>query len=484
MKSNASLLYSCFLVVGDFLAVVLAFVGAYVLRVTFGLSLDGRGITHPVEAITYLGIFLLLLPFWVIIFALLGLYSSSIYEKRFAEAGRLLIGSFAGLLFVASYAYASNQVIFPAKLVPVYGFILAFIFLLIFRNIARLVRSTLFAYNFGITNILLVGDSKITEELIESLWNSRQSGYRIIGVVGSGKNVPADLNLKVFETFAEATQKLKTDDIHSIVQTELYTSAERNNEVLSFAQEHHIAFRFVPANNELFVGKLQVELFRSSVPVVAVHQTALIGWGRIVKRLFDVISASLLVLVLSPVLLLIALLEKVFDPKGHVFFRQVRLTRFDQEFHVFKFRTQYSKFGKGTQEEDFALIGRPELAKEFRANGNFLPNDPRITPLGKLLRKTSLDELPQLFNVIKGDLSLVGPRALIPQELSTYKKRHTILSVKSGITGLAQVSGRNNIPVEERHKLDMYYVQNWSFGLDVIILLKTIRVVLAGSGEK
>ena len=107
-----------------------------------------------------------------------------------------------------------------------------------------------------------------------------------------------------------------------------------------------------------------------------------------------------------------------------------------------------------------------------------------MTPFGKFLRATSLDELPQLINVLKGDLSLVGPRALIPAELSAYEKRHTILSVKSGLTGLAQVSGRRNISFEERRKLDMYYVQNWSFWMDLVILLKTVRVVLTGEGAK
>src|SRR6185369_5293245 len=132
-------------------------------------------------------------------------------------------------------------------------------------------------------------------------------------------------------------------------------------------------------------------------------------------------------------------------------------------------------------EDGFAKLGKPELAKQYRENGDQLPNDPRFSKLGRLLRATSLDELPQLFNIIKGDLSLVGPRALVPQEISMYAKHHTILSVKSGLTGLAQVSGRKNISFNERRQLDMYYVQNWSFWFDLVILAKTIRVVLSGS---
>src|SRR5438552_8048550 len=116
MKNNASLIYNLFLVASDFLALVLAFVGAYILRVTLGLTFGARVVAHPVHSTTYLKIFLVLAPFWLLVFAMLGLYDSSIYEKRFAEIGRLATGSFVGLLFVVAYAYASNETIFPAKL--------------------------------------------------------------------------------------------------------------------------------------------------------------------------------------------------------------------------------------------------------------------------------------------------------------------------------------------------------------------------------
>ncbi|HSX27254.1 MAG TPA: sugar transferase, partial [Patescibacteria group bacterium] len=414
MKSNASLLYSLLLVVGDFLALVLAFVGAYILRVTFGLSFGQTAVAVPIHARTYLSIFLLLAPFWIIIFGMLGLYSSSIYEKRFAEAGRLFMGSFIGLLFVLGYAYVVNRPVFPAKLVPFYGFVLAFGFLLIFRNLLRWARGILFSYDIGITNLLVVGNTKISEEIVSSLWNSKNSGYRIVGVVGS-KNIPEGIDVRQFETFEDAIHKLRASKIQSIVQTELFTSSDKNNEVLTFAQEHHIAYRFVPGNSELFVGNLQVELFRQSVPVVAVHQTALIGWGRVVKRLFDLIAGSLLLIPSIPLMLLIILAELIMG--GDVFFRQTRLTRFNNKFRVFKFRTLKKAYNGLSPEEGFRKMGQPELIQEFRSNGDFLAHDPRLTNLGRFLRKTSLDELPQLFNVVKGDLSLVGPRALVPDEL-------------------------------------------------------------------
>lgn len=142
------------------------------------------------------------------------------------------------------------------------------------------------------------------------------------------------------------------------------------------------------------------------------------------------------------------------------------------------------KYNGLSPEEAFEELGQPELITKYRENGDFLINDPRITKIGKVLRSASLDELPQLLNVLKGDISLVGPRALVPQELKDYEFKSLILSVKSGLTGLAQISGRRDISFEERRKLDMYYVQNWSIWLDLRIIIQTIYMVLAGKGAK
>ncbi len=474
MKNSLSFIYNLCLVVGDFLALVAAFVGAYILRVT----ISDNPFPNQIPAATYLGIFLALLPFWILIFALLGLYTTSIYEKRFSEIGRLAVGSFIGFLFVIFWNFISVEPIFPAKLVPVYGLILAFLFLVLFRTIARAVRTMLFRYNIGITHVLIVGNTNIAAELVASLSDSKRSGYRILGVVGDKRrSIPAD-----FGSFNKALENIKDQPLHGIIQTELYADESRNQEILAYAQAHHISYRFVPGNTELFVGNIDVELFRSSIPVINVHQTALLGWGRVVKRIFDLIVGSLLLIIASPLMLIIAIMNKLIN--GKVFFKQTRLTRFNKKFTVYKFQTARSAYNGLSPEEAFRKMGRPDLIKEYRENGDQLPNDPRYGKFGKFLRSTSLDELPQLFNVVRGDISLVGPRALVPEELAAYKKRHTILSVKSGLTGLAQVSGRRDIPFEERRKLDLYYVQNWSFWLDLIILFKTVRILIDRTGAK
>lgn len=477
MKNNASLIYSLCLVAGDFLALVAAFVMAYVLRVKWAVGLDHAPITS--NGRTFLGVFLVVLPFWILIFALLGLYNYSIYEKRFKEFGRLLVGSFIGLMLVIFWNFLSAEPIFPARLVPIYGFAFGFIFLVIVRNLARVARILLFRRDSGLTRVLLVGNTRMTRELADWLAHSKRSGYKIVGVVGGKQSLGKHTDIPLYHSFDQYLEHYR-DDLHSIVQTELYADEHKNARILTFAQENHVSYRFVPGNTELFVGNIEVELFRSSVPVITVHQTALFGWGRVVKRLFDLAAGGLLLVIASPLMLIIAIAQKLADPKAPVFYKPKRLGRFGNTFHFYKFRSMYQAYSDMGPEAGFAKLGRPELLKQWRDNGNQLDNDPRVTPLGRFLRRTSLDELPQLINVVKGDLSLVGPRALDPADVEKYDKRNLILAVKTGVTGLAQVSGRNDIGFDERRKLDLYYVQNWSFQMDLVILIKTLRVVLRG----
>ena len=471
MKNSASLLYSFILLVTDFVALTGAFTLAYVVRV----KIDDRPLLEPITAGGYIAVVAVLLLFWVVIYALLGLYKSQVYDNRFKEFFLLFIGSFIGILFLIGAEYALNRAIFPARLVTVYGFAFAFLFTLLLRTIARGIKRLLFRYGTGVANVLIIGSNDITGELAHRL--SRPGlGYKVVGVVGDRRTKYAHIDHAIqFKDFTEAAKALNTADIHSIVQTELFTDDMRNDEILAFAQEHHIAYRFAPTNNRLFVGSLEVSLFEG-IPTIAVHQTALTGWGRIAKRLFDVTAGSLLLLLALPLLLCIYLV--ILAGGGSPLFKQTRLSRFQTKIGLYKFRSHKNDVNGMSPEEAFVHIGRPELVKEYRDNGDFLENDPRISRIGRFMRKTSLDELPQLLNVVRGDISLVGPRPLVPEELEKFKKRSVILSVKPGLTGLAVVSGRKNIPFEERRKLDMYYAQNWSFLMDIVILLKTaVQVV-------
>jgi exopolysaccharide biosynthesis polyprenyl glycosylphosphotransferase len=481
MKNNNSIAYNDILVLGDFVALAAAFVVSYILRV----SVSHVPLSEHVTAATYISIVLSILPFWILIFALLGLYQSRHYDNRFSEFGRLLVGCVTGVMAAISYAYVANVQIFPARLVVLYGLLLAFLFVLLFRTLIRGFRRFLFARGKGLNRVLVVGDSRLTPRLVSAISASqRTQGDFVIGVVGGSKHViEPNTGFLVFSTFDDAVEALKKNLPNTIIQTELYGSNEQNNAVLAFAQQHHIDYRFVPGASELYVGNIEVELFHS-IPMVAVHQTALVGWGRVVKRGFDIIFSLLAILISSPVMLVTAILIKLMSGGGSVFFRQARLTRANRVFKVYKFRSQYAQYDGTTPEQAFAKLGKPELAEQYRSNGDKLDDDPRITPIGRFIRRYSIDELPQLFNVLRGDISMVGPRALVPEELARYSRKHTILSVRSGLTGLAQVSGRRDISFDERRKLDIYYVQNWSFRGDLIILIRTVWIVLFHRGAE
>jgi exopolysaccharide biosynthesis polyprenyl glycosylphosphotransferase len=467
MRNNASLAYSLLLIIGDFMALTAAFAVAYILRVKF----DERSLIVQIPAFDYFRAMLTVLPLWIVVHAFIGLYSQEVFEKRFSELGRLIVGSFMGILVVIGYDFVSDTALFPARLVPVYALVLGFSFLVSFRTLLKVVRQLLFRYGFGVSNVIIVGDTEATEEMVEAVRHTKNTGQNVLCTVGRDVR-----GFRSYRTFSNAVDNLRRP-IHAIIQTELYKDQDKNNEILRYAHEHHASYRFVPGNTDLFVGNITVDLY-AGLPVVAVHQTALIGWGRILKRIFDIMISALLLVILSPVFFILALLQKLLDPRADIFFRQIRLTRYNREYTCYKFRTLIPKYNGMLPEEGFTAMGKPELAKKFRENGDYLPDDPRISRLGRFIRRVSLDELPQLFNVLRGDISLVGPRTLVPRELNAYEKKHAILSVKAGITGLAQISGRKDIDFDERRRLDIYYVQNWSFWNDLSILVKTLRKVI------
>lgn len=477
MRNNTSIIYNICLLIGDGIALIGGLSIAYILRV----SISHVPITASVSASTYLKFLLILAPFWLLTFAILGLYTERYYENRFKELARLAVGTFVGIMFAISYSYMINRPIFPARLVVIYGFIFSLVAVFIFRTVARAIQRKTFSYGIGLNNVLIVGDTKMTKNIIDSL-PTKITGYKIIGIVGCKKNaLGKELNINTYDSFSEAVSKIHNKQMHTIIQTELYPAAKDNDEILNYAQSNHIAYRFVPGNSELFVGNIEVDLLQS-MPIIAVHQTALIGWGKVVKRLTDLIVGLILLLISLPFALLVIIAQKVSCPTGPVFYKVNRYSRYGQIVTIYKFRSLKPAYSNMSPEEGFKKMGRPELIKEYRDNGDKLDNDPRISRLGKFLRQTSLDEIPQLFSIVKGDISLVGPRALDTFELEKYSKKNLILAVKSGLTGLAQISGRRDLSFEEKRRIDLYYVQNWSFWGDIIILIKTVWVVLFHKG--
>jgi exopolysaccharide biosynthesis polyprenyl glycosylphosphotransferase len=478
MPSKNTKLYSLFLIIADFVILLLAFTIAYILRVQH----DPRPLLSPVYAQDYLISFLLIVPIWILIFAALGLYHSSVYNRRLVEWSKIAIGSFIGILVIIGWEYVSEEHIFPARLVAAYALAGAFIMIVLEREILRITRSLMFYFGRGISNVLIIGDSDATRDIADNLAETHKSGYRIVAIAGPKKVIPPGLTVQHFSSFEKALGHIKQLGITTIIQTYLYDSAERNQQILGAAQVNHIRYSFIPGEPEFYTGKNTVDVFLG-YPMISVSQTPLIGWGGIVKRLFDLIATTLIVIILSPVFLVLIILQKLLNP-GPIFYAANRLTKGAQPFGMLKFRSMRPEFGKKDAVQDFIDMGLPELAKEYEKNRKILSQpDPRITPFGHFIRKTSLDELPQFFNVLKGDLSLVGPRPIEPIELPRYRDRGALLlSVQSGITGLWQVSGRNSLSFDQRVELELYYAQNWSFWMDIKILLKTPGALLKRRG--
>lgn len=478
MPGKNTKFYSIILIAADFLVLLLAFSVAYIIRV----QRDPRPLLTKVYADDYFFSLLAIIPFWIIIFASIGLYSATVYNRRLTEWSKLAIGSFIGILIVIGWQYVSNEVLFPARLVVVYALIASFVLLLTEREILRWIRGLLFRFGRGTSRVLIVGNSSATYDIASNLAETKRSGYEIVAIAGPKTVVPQELNVKQFDSVDTALSHINELNITTIIQTDLYDSDERNQLVLGAAQMHHISYSFIPGEAEFYTGKNTVDVFLG-YPIISVSQTPLIGWGAIVKQVFDFVMSLVLIVLLSPLFLVLVILQKLLNP-GPIFYVSKRLSRFSEPIDLIKFRSMAPAYGKADAAEEFRAMGREDLAKEYEKHRK-VENDPRITAFGNFLRKTSLDELPQFINVLKGDLSLVGPRPILPQEAKHLQNRAALLhSVKSGVTGLWQVSGRSALSFHERLELELFYAQNWSFWLDIKILFKTLAVVLRRRGAK
>lgn len=478
MPTKNTKFYSLILVIADTIVLLAAFSLAYILRVQY----DNRPLIDNVYAWEYFTAFLTIIPFWILIFATLGLYHSSTYNRRLVEWGKIAIGAFIGILLVIGWEYASDKTIFPARLVAVYAFCISFSLIVFEREILRLTRSILFRFGYGIKRVLVVGNSSATKDIADNLSHTAKSGYKIVAIAGPAAVVPLGLDVHHYTSIESALKQIKDLRITTIIQTDLYDNDERNQRVLGTAQTNHISYSFIPGDPEFYAGKNTVDVFLG-YPMISVSQTPLIGWGAIAKSIFDQIVSFLAIIILSPVFLLLILLQLIFNP-GPIFYVSKRLSQFSKPVNLIKFRSMGAKYGKQDAAAEFREMGREDLALEYEHDRK-VTDDPRVTRLGRFLRQTSLDELPQLINVFRGDLSLVGPRPILPQEAKFSRSRTALLhSVKSGVTGLWQVSGRSNLSFEERIELELFYAQNWSFWLDIKILFKTIGVVLRKRGAK
>lgn len=474
MKKDPGLIFRVILMFTDALAVIAAFLIAYLFRI----HIDSRPYYFEAEAETFLTTIALIVPVWIIIHAILGLYNKAVIfsRSRLAELARLFIGAVLGMMAVITYGFFTGRTMIPTRAVAIYALFISFIMLCLVRGLAHHIRRR-FAYkNRGILRAIIIGNNINTSRLIDHITDFPEDGYQLAAVVANKSFIPLDFHGKRFTSLKEALKWSKPDVI--------FQTDEKNSEyVYGQAVKNHLSYYFVPSESALSSHIGNLELI-GGTPAILVKVTPLIGGARVVKRAMDIVIGGLALILAAIPMAIIWLIVKLSDIKHNAIYSEYRLSRYNQKVKIFKFRSMKPEYSGMSPEDAFTKMGRPELIEKYRKNGDYLPNDPRITKIGHFLRETSLDELPQLINVVKGDIALVGPRALVPGELRDYGDRSLLLSVKSGLTGLAQVSGRRDISFDERRSLDLYYVQNWSLWLDISILFRTIGAVFSGKGAK
>ena len=474
MRKKSDYILKILLIIGDALALILSFAMAYFIRV----KVDPRPWMFEFQFFEFVRTVVWLVPVMLIIIAALGLYRKNIIinRSRLPERGRLALAAILSVAALIVYDFFTGEDLFPVRVMALTSMLLSFIFLLLERVIVRFIVRQIFKSDYGVRRAIIIGNHKNTEYLADYITAMPESGYRLAGVVAAKKYIPKDLKIHHYSSLKDALKKSKADVI--------FQTDEKSTEyVYKQAIERHLLYYFVPSETALSSHFGEMELI-GTTPAVLVLATPLTGGYAAVKRAFDIVFSILALILAAIPMLVIWLILKVSDFRAPAIYADERLTRYNRKFKCYKFRSHRPEYNGLTAEEAFTKMGKPELIKEYRKGGDYLKDDPRITKFGHFIRKMSLDELPQLINIFKGDISLIGPRALLPGELRDYGDRSLILTVKSGLTGFAQVSGRRDIPFEERRALDIYYVRNWSLMLDTEIFFKTIAAVLKRDGAK
>ena len=474
MRKKSDFILRLCLIIGDALALILSFAMAYFIRV----RIDPRPYMFETQFADFTLTVVFLVPIMLIVLAALGLYRKSIFlnKSRLPERGRLVVAAVLSVAALIVYDFFVGENIFPVRVMAVTAMLLSFVFLLCERIVVRFVIRLIFRSDYGVRRAIIIGNSKNTEYLADYIAATPESGYRLAGIVAGRRYIPEDLRKKQYSSLKEALKRCKADVI--------FQTDEKSTEyVYKQAVNRHLLYFFVPSETALSSHFGEMELV-GNTPAVMVMVTPLSGGYAVIKRAFDILFSLVAIVVTLVPMALTWVILKLSDFRHSPIYAGERLTQYNRRFKCYKFRTMRPEYSGMPAEKAFRLMGKEELIKKYRKDGDYLKNDPRITGFGRFLRRTSIDELPQLFNILKGDISLIGPRALLPGELRDYGDRSLILTVKSGLTGFAQVSGRRDISFEERRALDIYYVRNWSLMLDLSIFFKTIGVVLKGEGAK
>lgn len=459
----------------DIVMTILGFLAAYELRL---ITEPINGIALPIDysVLPTLNEYLIFsfktALVLLVIFSIGKMYSLKTTMKFSYETRKTLI--LCGIWVMAMITYFFFTRTFPfSRLATLYSWTLSISFIVLGRALLRIFQNMLLKMGMGQRKLIFIGNNNITLEIAAKL--AQDPSYKILGVIG---NKEEKGKLKFLGTMQQMEYILKKRNVDEIIQTKSDFNETQNEDILEFCEQNHIQYRFIPDLLDVKRSNISIDTI-GGIPIISLKPTPLEGWGKVIKRITDIIGALIGFILLSPILIITAIAIKI-DSKGPILFSKLddgspvkRVGQHGKTFKFYKFRSmkpntdqlRYTKLADKNIRNDGPLVK--------------IKDDPRITRVGKFIRRYSIDELPQLWNVLIGNMSLVGPRPHLPEEVAKYKDHHHfVFTIKPGLTGVAQISGRSDLHFEEEVKLDRYYIENWSIWKDIKIIFKTISVII------
>lgn len=468
-----------------FFSLILIPIDAFLILASFILAYYWRKnqgeVIYIWEFSEYIRFIVYLLPAWILIFALEGLYNIKQSRKGLNEFFGIIIAVSSGIMLVVAWIFLSRTFFF-SRLVIIYAWIIAIVFITLGRNLIRFMQTYLYNYNIGVHRLILIGNNDVSYTIAKFIKDQKNLGYKLIGIIGEKKDQHDGNPLKYLGNITDLVKIVdKNYPVDEIIVTDRKMMGSLALGIMQFCQERKIAFLETPNFLEFQGKNIDVSTI-AGIPIVEFKRTRLDGWWRIIKRLLDILGGLIGMIIFSPLMLILAILIKL-DSSGPVIYKNERVSDKNKTFNVYKFRTMKIEYctgiGYGGKKAD--SVEKELIKKKNERNGPVYKvlNDPRRTRMGRFLEKLSLDELPQFFNVFTGNMSLVGPRPHQPKEVAKYQSWHKkVLRIKPGLTGMAQISGRSDLDFNEEARLDIYYIENWTFWLDLQIIFKTPLAVI------
>ncbi len=456
----------------DIVALLVSFGIAYEMRFQTDLPFFDDGNSSPVLLLSLIAV---ILPVWLVVFALFRLYDIQYLLGGTEEYSRIFNASAIVLAVVIIVTFLVPVVRISRGWITI-TVVTAWFLLISSRFTLRRVAYRLRKRGILTSRTLIIGTNEEAHAIAQQFEAAPTAGAEVVGFVDDKLPIGTRIAnrhsvVATLDMLPSIVKKLNVAQL--IVSTSALSRDDLIRVFLMFGQSNDVELRLSSGLFEIFTTGVHVKEI-GSVPLVSIKKFRLNEVETALKTLTDYAITIVAMLLLSPFLLLIALLIK-WDSPGPVLYRRTVLGRGDRVFGAYKFRTMYIH-------GEEILSRYPALQLELSQNHK-LKADPRVTRVGRFLRRYSLDELPQLINVLRGEMSLVGPRIITPNEADMYGKwRMNLLTVKPGLTGLWQVKGRSDLTYEERVRLDMYYIRNYSIWLDLQILMETVPAVLRARG--